>query len=287
MIDLETPQLYKIIGFMVWWRIWDMRVNYAAFQKLIEKMGIDYRLPPLKYRTAFLKSVQEAKRKFEHKGLIIKRITKNKDIISVGLVDETTDPACDRVDYSQGSTLLFYPATGKIECTHPHRGDEIIRKMYYQYINSYNGWDIRVNLLQMLQPCLPISFRENGGVYFVTAKHFPHLRKLEKLVACLPGKCLFSAIPQIETLRTKRAISYSLEDQINTELRTAEQEIKGNAEHPKGLFVPAALYKRLRLFSRLRRQIDEYRPLFTGDVTLYTDKITELEKLVREKLYET
>jgi hypothetical protein len=273
----------NIIGYLIWWRFWPMYVNYDALQRLIHKVEIDYTLPPLKYRTAFLKAVQEIKRTYRNKGILVRRLYKSKNLIKVSLIEEQVDR--ESICHTYPTILSFDPIQGKITCPQPHRGFDLIQCAYQQYLNSYNVDDIRICLVEILQPALPINFRQHGGFYFVGVEHFELIRKLEQLVYCLPGKCIFCAIPQIDSDRTKRAMSVALDDSLEYQIKTLDQDVRGSTKHPQGLFIPASLHKRLRVIESMQKQIDTYKDILVFDSEKHINNLAALRKLVRERLY--
>lgn len=270
----------KVIGYLIWWRFWDLYVNYEAFQKLIDKVGIDYQLPPLKGRTAFLKAVQEIKRSYANKGIIVRKLYKAKDWIEIGVMEESVDR--EGIAHTGSCKITYVPATGSLQTTQPINAFDMIKQAYHAYISAYNANDIRVALVDMLRPCLPISFRQNGGLYFVAEKHYEMVRKLEQLVACLPGKCVVCAAPQIDTPRTRNAMAVALVDTLEYQIGKLESDI-GTMEKP-GLSIPAALYKRYRLIEHLKKQMVEYRDL-NVDFTPLKDRVDEVKRIINKRLY--
>ena len=269
----------SVIGYFCWWSVNDANISKEDLQKKIDEAGIDYAIPEVKQRTAFLKAIERCKGHEEAKGLLIRKISKGADAYVFGLVDEHVDKAAKDLRYNHTATMTFNQESGVLVCDQPHRAFELIQKLYQEYQSLFNADDIRDMLLKIIAGAYSISARQRGGIYFIPEAHKDLVEKLEKLLASIPGDNVFLVAPQIDTARTKKAIYKAFIEDLRCRIAKFEEDLSDD-----GLTRKSSIESRLEDFREMRKEIQFYSDALQFQATEISQSLDMLTEKVKAKL---
>lgn len=271
----------EIIGYFCWWSINDVKVHREALQKLLDDLGIDYKIPEPHLRSAFLKAVREVKAG-NKKNLLIRKISKGSDSYVFGLVDEKVDIANKHLGYTHNATLTFSPITGTLTVDSPHRAFEIIKAKYDEFKDYLNADDVRTLLLKIMATLRSVSVRQRGGIYFIPQADVSMVEKLEKLLPVIPGSNDFLVAPQIDTERSKRAIYKAFVESLKNRMADFEKDLDADG----GLQRKSAIIDRLNEFKTIKGEIEFYKEALSFQVEGLATALDDLTKKFTKKLEE-
>jgi len=275
-----------VIGYFIWWAVRDVLILREELKALLKTFKIPHPFAEVDdpekvvafHRSAFLKAKREVQQEFGQKFLI-RKIAKNADAYTFGLVDESISQADKRLNYRHSATMTFLPATGDLLCDFPHRAFEEIQKKYEQYKDYCNSDDVRQILLETIDQYHRVSVRSRGGIYFIPAKFSQQVANIEQFVSALPGECSLAVAPQVDFEESKKAIYKAFVDDLKNKIANYKQELEDNAFSRQ-----SAWAARLDAFKDLRNEIEFYADAMAFRAENLKEEIAELEGRVRAKL---
>ena len=268
------------IGYFVWWSISDVKIAREDLQQKLNDAGLDYTVPEVKLRSAFLKAVREVRRNYRNKGLLIRQVKKDSEEYIFGLVDEDVDKQSKSLNYAHAANLHFSPVSGRLSCTQPHRAHQLIKELYETYVGFLDSDDVRDIILRVVSNAMSISVRQRGGIYFLPKTHQYTVSHLEKFVESLPGDCSFMIAPQIDVESSKKAIYKAFVSSLRTQMADFSKELDdGNS-----LKRTSTLSKRLKEFRTLKNKIEFYRDAMQFQVEELSDDLQSLQEAAESRI---
>jgi len=268
----------SVIGFFVWWSIREVKLSEKELQAAITAAGIDYTLPERKFRTIFLDAVRYVQGQHSRKGLLIRKISKEKEKYVFGLVDESIDKKTQVLDYSHSATMVFNPLTGDLTSDYPHRAFDLVKAQYEEYKDVYTSDHIRDILLDVLYQQQVVNVRSHGGIYFLPAKYQTLADSLEQFVESL-GDSEFSMAPQIDSEKSKLAIHRALMSSLRDQMDKYQGELDDESVNR-----PTALKRRIEEFKQIRDTIAFYSEAMAFEAGDLSDRLAALQAAVTDKL---
>jgi hypothetical protein len=270
----------SFLGFFVFWAINAVKALRADVQAILDRIGIQYTIPEVKARSAFLKAVREVTAQGKNHGLLIRKINKGTLEYSYGLVDETIDKGAKSLDYSHSATLIFNQSSEALTCDRPHRAFDMIKAKYEEYKDYLTAEDIRVILSDIMDTLRVVRLRPRGGVYYVHTQFEGVVNQLIEFVTQLPGENFFAAIPQLDLEVSKRAIYKAFIEGIKTKINDFDADLDGlERDH--------ALHNRVKQFKDLRTEIEFYRDALSFQVDDLTAGLNALEQKLEKKILDS
>jgi hypothetical protein len=270
----------SLIGYFIWWSIAGVKVERKKVQNLVKKSGLEFEVPDVCERSAFLMAKREVKSRAHANQVLIRNIKKGAEH-EVALVDEKLDETKRKLGYTHSATLYFDQDTKSIRCDHPHRAFDLIKEKYEEYKIFMNSYDIRVIIMKIIAPWKKVMVRDKGGIYFIPEKFTKELNKLEAVLDQLPGDCYLQVVPQINTEKSKRAIHRSLMDELTQKIE------KFNKEMDSQKFTSNKGWEsQLSRFKDLRDKISFYTDALKFGAEDVEKKLDALTKKVRKQIEE-
>jgi hypothetical protein len=276
MDETNTKTEMPVIGYFCWWSLNGVKVSRADLQGTLDKLGIEYAVPEIKDRSAFLKAVREVRSNEKNKGLLVRKISKDGGLYAFGLVDEAVDQKAKALDYAHSATLMYSTDTSELVADQKHRAFDMIKKLYEEYREYLNADDVRDILLDIVRRTRSIGVRQRGGIYFIHETHADLVGKLEALLDVLPGDNAFMVAPQIDQERTKRAIYKAFISGLKDKIAGFEQDL----DEGEGLKQRNALVQRVEQFKEVRAEIEFYRDA----LHFQADELAESLDRLKDKL---
>jgi len=270
----------SVIGYFCWWSLNSVKIKRETMQQLLDDAGIDFKVPEIKARSAFLKATREVRSQYKNKGILIRKISKSSSMYVFGLVDETVTARDKSLNYNHKASMKFSPEFGTLRTDTPHKGFDLIEDLYETYKDYMNADDVREIIMQALCSVLSLGLRPRGGIYYVHATHVDMVEKLEKLVSQIPGDNAFMAVPQIDTESSKRAIYKAFAESLKTRIKGFNQDLDAQG----GLKQKHALTQRLAEFKTVRKEIEFYRDALQFQVDDLSTALVGLTEKVKSKL---
>jgi hypothetical protein len=268
----------KIIGYFVWWSIAGVKVERDKFRKMVEKVGLDFEVPKVCMRSAFLMAKREVKSRAHGNRVLIRNIKKG-DEHKIALVDEKLDEVHAKLGYTHSATMFFDQKTYEIRCDNAHRAFDMVKEKYDEYKVFINSYDIRVILMKIIAPLNKISVRDKGGMYFIPDKYSDVVDKLEKLLDMLDGKCYLQVVPIIDTKQAKNTIYRSFIEELHQKIDKFKTELdKEKFTSNKGW------ESQLKRFEEMKSKIKFYTSALKFGAEDINDKLKELTGEVKKRI---
>jgi hypothetical protein len=247
---------------------------------LLKEVGLDIEVPQTCFRTAFLKALQDVRKRAHKQHLLIRKIYKKPNEYCFGLVDESVNVEEIDLTYFQSATLKFNPLTGDLACDHAHRAFDLIREKYSEYKDMLDSDDVRLLVSSVLLTNHRVSVRKRGGIYFLPASKKALVDQLTALLEKVNTQCSMEVAPQVGFEKTKAAIYKSFMNELKLEIATYRDELNS------GVGRKSKWQARLEEFKALRDKVTFYAEAlkFQGDTLL--DQIDTLKNDVAARLAE-
>lgn len=286
------------IGYFIWWTVSDQHIKREDLQALIDKVGIDFEVPEVPERSAFLKAVREVRAKYKnHKdgSLLIQKIKKTSEEYVFGLVDEQVNEYAETLDYAHSATMRFCPETGNLGCDSPHRAFDLVKELYEEYAHYLNSDDVRDIILRIVRSARSVSVRQRGGFYFIPEAQRDLVDRLEALVGALPGGeavdltkvgkgsangSYLAVAPQVDEDRSKRAIYKAFMSSLHSRMDSFEKDL----DEDGGLTQMHALQTRLKEFKEMKDEISFYSTAMQFKVDEVNSRLEGLTGKLQDRL---
>ena len=275
-----TDSGLSTIGYFVWWSIKDVKIAREDLQKHLDNVGLDYKVPDVKVRSAFLKAVREVRRDHRNKGLLIRQVQKDAEEYIFGLVDENVDKTKKSLDYAHTTSLKFSPISGRLSCTKPHRAHQLIKDLYDKYMGYLDADDVRDVILKLVSATMSVSVRQRGGIYFIPNTHRYTVDRLEKFVDLLPESCDFMVAPQIDVESSKKAIYKAFVGGLRSQMADFAKEMEGDDNKKRA----STMTKRLKEFKVLKNKIEFYRDAMQFQVEDLSKDLEDLKTAAESRI---
>lgn len=281
MTDMTNAGL-KVMGYFVWWSIHDVKIAREEFNATAKAVGLDKDLPELQPRSVFLKAVREVKKSAQRDGLLIRKISKQADKYTFGLVDEQIDTQAKTLGYTHSATMTFSPNTGNVECDQPHRAFGAVKRLYEEFSEKITSDDVRAYVLDVISTRWSISVRARGGIYYLPDSAADVIEKLEMLLYTIGGDCFFAVAPQIDAEKSRMSIMRAFLDDMRSKIATFRDEIEEKKDSDGKRKQVKCWKDRIEEFTALKEQVTFYADAlkFNGDALV--DDLTTLQHDVNQ-----
>ena len=316
---IENQSGPEFLGYVVNWRLMNIRVQEADLKLALDRAGFSKHLPTLPTPRKALRRALEAwiaERTQQQSGTrqtittaaasddddenqkestLIRVINKaGAEHLVFGLVSENVDFNKLGLSYGTQLRILLHKKTGEILCTTDADGvisaqneSTQVTAAITPYFNEFRHLYFTDDLSKMVHAIVTsmnaVSLRKEGGVYFVPHAERRQIELAKELIASLPttgaDKPYLLAIPVINNEVAKADVALAIHHGFLDELRSMASDLDRFAQAQPGTVRSETISNRLLQYKYVKEKVGMYATLLSMQKD---DIVNGLESLARK-----
>ena len=300
--QIENQTGADFLGYVVNWRLMNIRVQEADLKAALERAGFSNHLPaPPSPRKALRRALEAwiSERTQQRTGIaqvrnssptndddenqkettLIRVINKaGAEHLVFGIVSENVDFNKLGLSYGTQLRILLHKKTGEILCTTDAAGvisaqneSTQVTNELIPYFNEFRHLFFTEDLSKMVHGIVTgmnaVSLRKEGGIYFVPNAERQQIELAKELIASLPTTAeeqpyLF-ALPVTNTEIAKADVALAIHYGFLDELRTMASDLDRFAEAEPGTVKPETIANRLLQYKYVKEKVGMYATLLS------------------------
>ena len=316
--EIENQTGPDFLGYVVNWRLMNIRVQEADLRAALDRAGFSNHLPTLPTPRKALRRALEAwiaDRTQKQTGIpqpittpasdnddenqkettLIRVINKaGAEHLVFGIVSENVDFNKLGLSYGTQLRILLHKKTGEILCTTDADGvisaqneSSQVTNELIPYFNEFRRLFFTDDLSKMVHAIITsmnaVSLRKEGGVYFVPHAERHQIELAKELIASLPttatDKPYLLAIPVTNTEVAKADVALAIHHGFLDEIKSMASDLDRFAQAEPGTVRPDTIANRLIQYKYVKEKVGMYATL----LSMQQDNILKgLEALTRK-----
>ena len=300
--DIENQNGPDFLGYVVNWRLMNIRVEEADLKTALDRAGFSNHLPALPTPRKALRRALEAwiaERTQQHTGTpqplpsaasdeddenqkettLIRVINKaGAEHLVFGIVSENVDFNKLGLSYGTQLRILLHKKTGEIVCTTDADGvitaqneSSQVTNEIIPYYNEFRRLFFTDDLSKMVHAIVTsmnaVSLRREGGVYFVPYAERHQIELAKELIASLPTTAFYKpyllAIPVINSEVAKADVALAIHHGFLDELKALASDLDRFAEAEPGSVRSETISNRLLQYQFVKEKVGMYATLLS------------------------
>lgn len=300
--EIENQTGPDFLGYVVNWRLMNIRVPEADLKSALDRAGFSNHLPTLPTSRKALRRALEAwigERSQQHTGTpqpvttaasdeddenqkettLIRVINKaGAEHLVFGIVSENVDFNKLGLSYGTQLRILLHKKTGEIVCTTDADGvitaqneSSQVTNEIIPYYNEFRRLFFTDDLSKMVHAIVTsmnaVSLRKEGGVYFVPHAERHQIELAKELIASLPTTTFYKpyllAIPVINSEVAKADVALAIHHGFLDELQALASDLDRFAQAEPGSVRSETISNRLLQYQFVKEKVGMYATLLS------------------------
>lgn len=269
------------MGDLIWWALFDARVERQRLISLWEGAGFDTKLLP--DETTAEKALKLAAREAQVglKGALIRPLGDDKDEVSFSVVSEERGATENHYTTEARIKVAKQGATTLVTDAPEHLIVKLVQEKYNVNLATHSADDVRRSIVSLIHSLAAVSVRESGGIYWIPPACAERVRRLQGLIGQIGGSKAY-VLPIHYSPEGQQALADVARASIETELQQLQKEVEEFLASPPARM--KTLSSRLDSYAALKQKAGLYKTVLSAEVEGLDENLRKMARAIEEML---
>jgi hypothetical protein len=266
----------KISGEIVTWNIRRLRVAYRDVRAALAAAGLEESVAKeMLPRNAFTRAARRLAQ-----ARIIRKVTEDEDFFTFQMTKESLDAAAKLLTYDMEAVLTLNKRTGEVTGTDAALAAQA-RDRIADEMGHRGGGDVSAVIQRLFQRHADLfPVRDQGGCYFVAARHAAFTGKVDQFLLALTGRRLSRFPVQVGTPHGDASVNKAVAEGLEAMIAEHLEAVAAFGEDTQGFVLERAAQR----IQQTRFKVEAYAEFLEGAKEKLQAQLAEATALLRSKV---